>query len=216
MRKKTCLIALSLFCFTIIGLFWTVPSDASNVKDCLDGTADCKEMNSPANNEIETETIEGQPKTDGKGSLVFDIIKMGVALLIVLGLIYALLKLLNKRNKLYEHVKAMENLGGISVGQNKSIQIVRIGSALYVVGVGDNVELLKEITDEATKKEFVSNTDDRQSNPTAFISQLFHKEQPSQTEKFKHLFTTELDKLKKNRKEIVNQQKKDDEHDGIY
>ena len=41
----------------------------------------------------------------------------------------------------------MKNMGGISLGQQKSIQLVVIGEAYYLIGVGDDIRLLKEITD---------------------------------------------------------------------
>ena len=41
----------------------------------------------------------------------------------------------------------MKNMGGISLGQHKSIQLVVIGETYYLIGVGDDISLLKEITD---------------------------------------------------------------------
>ena len=41
----------------------------------------------------------------------------------------------------------MKNMGGISLGQHKSIQLVVIGESYYLIGVGDDIRLLKEITD---------------------------------------------------------------------
>ena len=43
----------------------------------------------------------------------------------------------------------MKNMGGISLGQHKSIQLVVIGESYYLIGVGDDIRLLKEITDPA-------------------------------------------------------------------
>ncbi|MDT2247325.1 flagellar biosynthetic protein FliO [Paenibacillus larvae] len=36
-------------------------------------------------------------------------------------------------------------MGGVPLGQNKSIQIVEIGQSLYIVGVGDNIQLLEKV-----------------------------------------------------------------------
>ena len=41
----------------------------------------------------------------------------------------------------------MKNMGGISLGQQKSVQLVVIGNQYYLIGVGDDIRLLKEITD---------------------------------------------------------------------
>ena len=42
----------------------------------------------------------------------------------------------------------MKNLGGLSLGAQKSAQLIQIGNRLYIVGVGDNITLLKEIDNE--------------------------------------------------------------------
>ncbi|MGM8364126.1 flagellar biosynthetic protein FliO [Virgibacillus sp. W0181] len=217
MRKKR---YISVLMFLFLGMFvlsTTVHAEVPNVKDCLDGSADCPELGETNDAEMELND-EAQTKGTNSQSIVFDLIKMVFALLLVLALIYFLLKFLNKRSKLYQQVKALENMGGISVGQNKSIQIVRIGSKLYVIGVGENVELLQEITDETLKQELFTNDQTDESKPTAMFNNLFNqKSNKGSSKKFNQLFSNELDKLKKTRKEIIDQQKKkEDEHDGIY
>ncbi len=62
-----------------------------------------------------------------KDSLAISIVKTIVLLGLILFLIYFLLKLLNKKNRLFQQSKTLENLGGISLGQNKSIQVIRVG-----------------------------------------------------------------------------------------
>ena len=42
---------------------------------------------------------------------------------------------------------SIRSLGGVPLGQNKSIQIVEIGHSLFVVGVGENIQLLDKIID---------------------------------------------------------------------
>src|SRR5690606_36947570 len=70
-----------------------------------------------------------------------------IALLFVLSLIYGIVLILRKRNRLLEQNDIIENFGGITVGPNKSIQLIRIGSHVYAVGVGDHVDLMLEITE---------------------------------------------------------------------
>src|SRR5699024_11744787 len=57
--------------------------------------------------------------------LGLNIVKMVFALLLILALIYTLLCFLKKRRS-YEKAGSLENIGGISVGQQKSVQIIRI------------------------------------------------------------------------------------------
>ena len=41
----------------------------------------------------------------------------------------------------------VQNLGGLSLGAQKSVQLLQVGKTLYLVGVGEDVQLLREITD---------------------------------------------------------------------
>ena len=81
------------------------------------------------------------------GSSAGDYIKTLFALVFVLGLLFGLLKFVNRKNKLYDKNRLMKNMGGISLGQHKSIQLVVVGESYYLIGVGDDIRLLKEITD---------------------------------------------------------------------
>jgi len=81
------------------------------------------------------------------GSSAGDYIKTLFALVFVLGILFGLLKFVNRKNRLYDKNRLMKNMGGISLGQHKSIQLVVIGESYYLIGVGDDIRLLKEITD---------------------------------------------------------------------
>nr|WP_246187679.1 flagellar biosynthetic protein FliO [Ornithinibacillus caprae] len=147
---------------------------------------------------------------------------MFFALLLVLALIYFLLKFLNKRNKLFSRVKALENVGGINLGPSKSIQIIRVGSKLYLVGVGDNVELLQEITDPEMINEIISSHEEQSSfsanNLWSTVLQKTNHTNRATNDKdkkeFKNMFSTELDKLKQNRNTLRNMnEQKDERHE---
>lgn len=114
-----------------------------------DSDADKKSDTEELNLETDTNAPIADPSSDGKavGSSVGDYIKVMVALLFVVGLLYGLLKLVNRKNRLYDKNRFMKNMGGLSLGQHKSIQLVVIGESYYLVGVGDDVSLLKEISD---------------------------------------------------------------------
>ncbi len=170
-----------------------------------------------------TDTEEESPESEdtGNGSLVLNLIQMVFALFLILVLIYLLLKFLNKRNKLFTQVKALENLGGIAVGPSKSIQIIRVGSKLYLIGVGENVQLLEEIEDEQLRKEILNSYKDQATfRPDNFLS-IFQKNSSQDTESsssnkndFKNLFSSELEKLKLNRKNLMNKHtEKEDNHE---
>lgn len=124
-------------------------SDYWGTETVKDNDADKKSDTEQLDLETDTDVPIADPSSDGKavGSSVGDYIKVMVALLFVVGLLYGLLKFVNRKNRLYDKNRYMINIGGLSLGQHKSIQLVVIGDSYYLVGVGDDVSLLKEITD---------------------------------------------------------------------
>jgi len=179
-----------------------------SVNDCLEGDAVCEEETAPITENESEDEQEPIAASNDSNSLLFDLVKMFFALLLVLGLIYIMLKLLNKRNKMFNQIKHLENLGGISVGQNKSIQIIRIGSRFYVVGVGDNVEMLQEITDEKMIDQLSVQEQEKPLSLHMFLPSFLQKKSDNTTtdqdaRNFKHLFSEELDKLKQNRNKLI-------------
>jgi flagellar protein FliO/FliZ len=219
LQKK---IYFSAFMLSIIFLFsFTMDVDARmpSVIDCMQNNAGCEENGEDHTQikEPEKEQIDQPHENDTSESLPFVIIKTFVALILVLALIYLLIKLLSKRNKLFQQVKALENLGGISVGQNKSIQIVRVGTQVFLVGVGDNVEMLQEVTDEHVLQDLLHK--DEHDGITPHLGQWLPSLQSKpngkrSTSDFKLSFFRELDKLKETRKVVMNQHtQKEDEHE---
>ena len=70
------------------------------------------------------------------------------ATMFVVGLLYSVLKFVNKKIDLFKSTHLIENLGGTMLGANRSVQLIKIGNRLLLVGVGENIQLLKEIENE--------------------------------------------------------------------
>jgi flagellar protein FliO/FliZ len=81
------------------------------------------------------------------------VLKVLFFLLLIIGLFFILIRLLALRNRSAAFGRPIRSIGGVPLGQNKSLQIVSVGKALYIVGVGDNVQLLDKIDDERTVAE---------------------------------------------------------------
>jgi flagellar protein FliO/FliZ len=217
--KKISLVICFIAVFSFSLLSNEVSASSANVTDWLNEEEEGE--NSPTEQEgnNQEEQVE-QGQVEESGSMLFDLIKMFFALVLVLALIYVLLKFLNKRNKLFTKVRALESLGGVSVGQNKSVQIVRLGDRFYLLGVGDNVELLQEITDANVKADLIRQ-DEAQQGTGGILADLFQSKGKSTTSTmksdgsdFKDLFSGELKKLKNNRNKLIQQQKqKEDRHE---
>jgi flagellar protein FliO/FliZ len=71
-----------------------------------------------------------------------------IVLIIIIGLILIMVKLLSQKNRFWLGNRTVRPLGGVQLGQNKSLQLVEIGRSIYVIGVGENVNLLQRIDDE--------------------------------------------------------------------
>lgn len=59
----------------------------------------------------------------------------------------------------------LQNLGGIQLGQQKSVQVIRVGDRFFIVGVGDSIQLLDEIRDEAEIQQLVEKAGQTHSAP---------------------------------------------------
>lgn len=209
-------------CFMSIHISYASTSDAT-AKECFENP-EMPKCNDSGEEDQESSSPLNQSEQEEAPSVIWTVIKLVLALGFVILLIYALLKFVNKRNQMFSNVRTMQNLGGISLGQQKSLQMVRIGNRYYVVGVGDNVELLTEIEDEQTIQELSESSQGESFNPGARIASLLSnsKGQQSQASKdsdssiqFQQLFQSELKSLKDKRKKVIQkqQEKKEDSHE---
>ncbi|MDY0405875.1 flagellar biosynthetic protein FliO [Virgibacillus sp. 179-BFC.A HS] len=189
----------------------TVLAKDKNVEEWLEQNNDVRQDKSEKDENVQQEKIS---EAASSPSLMFSFVKVIIVLGIILLLIYFAAKFLQKRNRLFHQVKAMENLGGISVGNQKSIQIIRVGEKLYMLGVGENVEMLKEITDEQTKNAILQEREDTShkiENLPSFLSKN-KKRQPKNDPDFKKLFVKELDNLRHSRNQILNRNQNEENH----
>lgn len=214
MNKKLSFILLCIILINIVSVDIHSVTAEENVKDCLENEDDClKDLEQPIN-EIDANETEITEESSSTSSLIFNVIKMILALFFVLALIYLLLHFLKRRNKLFQIPHILENLGGISVGQNKSIQLVRIGEKIYVVGVGENVEMLQEITDQEIIEELLQK-DQQQINTVPMLQQFFKNQLMGTKENKKETFSTtledELHKIKESRTSIIDKYREKDE-----
>ncbi len=209
MKKLTWIIQ-----FFIILTITISPISASHATDNVSDMFTENGENTELNQEEQTE--ENNQNSDivsDDGSLILDLIKMVFMLGIVLGLIYFLLKFLQKRNKMFQQTRSLENLGGISLGSNKSIQMVKIGSKIFVVGVGENVQLLTEIEDEQLLEELMNQGDKPSPMNQTFQSFMKQwkrkgeesKDKDNQNRSFKQLFHKELTSMKQERTQLIDQ-----------
>lgn len=146
----------------------------------------------PKTNEIKEESKQKVGVTG------WDIFKTIFTLLFVVALLIGLLKWLQKKNNLSPSVQTIKNLGGTNLGGNRSVQLIKAGNSILVVGIGDDVQLLKEIQDEREIQTIIEQYNkrmDQMIKPNDIVSKLQTSWQSRKsTEKREQSFKTELDK----------------------
>lgn len=199
--------------FIIIMFFWTASIQAKNVTDWIeDQDLDLDQEQE----DIQKEPVQEYSTEKQESSFVWSLLKLVGILALLIGLLYVGIRIFTKRNRQMRDLNVLENLGGIPVGQQKSVQLVRVGSSFYLLGVGENVELLQEITDESLIQELEELTErpDEESLLSVFRHQKKTKEEQHAPSSFKDMYTKELDHLMNQRKDMIqSRQKKEEENE---
>lgn len=80
----------------------------------------------------------------GTGSMIGYLVQVIFSLGFIVLLIFLLLRFLGKRQVAQSH-GPIKVISAAALGNGKTLQVVMIGESLYIVGVGDNVQLLRQI-----------------------------------------------------------------------
>ncbi|WP_182199167.1 flagellar biosynthetic protein FliO [Paraliobacillus salinarum] len=214
----------------LIGLFLipntiVASSDNDNVYEWLNDDANKQDDSERNNTDNQVNKVDESKEViidENRSTNFFEIIvRIIFALLLIVALIYGMLKLLNKKNKLTRSSNLLNNLGGIPLGTNKSVQIIQIGDRLFVVGVGENIELLTEIKEQEMKEQLLEENDTNNSSGASVakilgntFSNLSNKKEKNQDEisdSFSNMFKSELNHLKQTRTKITNRYKRKEE-----
>ncbi|KHE71979.1 flagellar biosynthetic protein FliO [Halobacillus sp. BBL2006] len=202
---------LSLFLWSSQTVTLASPSATECFKNpelqgCPTPDSESDSLGSPVDPENE-DAVESTP------SLLWNIIKLIFALFFILALIYGLLKFFNNRNIVFSKNRTMENLGGMNLAPNRSIQAVRVGKQVFILGVGESIELITEVTDRETKDALVKQ-EDQQGMDTAFgfekwidkFKKTKNSSTPPSNVQFQQLFETQLKDMKNKRQRLTKQQ----------
>ena len=182
-------------------------AEGEYVDECLERPELCDDSLTPGVESQKQSELLQEKKTE---SLFLEVVRLIFALLLVIGLIYFFLYFLRKKNKFGNRIESLENLGGITVGQNKSVQLIRLGDRLFLIGVGENITLLDEITDEDIIQKIMNENLQQMQDVSAgkLLGNLISKNN-GKKDSFHQLFTEELKQLKQNRKSIIDKSKED-------
>jgi len=189
----------------------------NSIKDCLEDESKCSEDQLKEVENNEETTTDNNENTPTVGLTFWDFLKMIFATIFVIALLYAILKFINKRSRSFSSNQLVENLGGTALGTNRSIQIVKIGNRVLVVGVGEDVKLLKEIDDEEEARQIIEDYNNRMDQlvqPSDIVTKLIErtrkiKQGTSREEtSFSSTLKAQLEELSKGRKKLFDEMEK--------
>lgn len=172
--------------------------------------------------EVETNLEEDLFLDSGETSKTafFLVLKIIFYLIIILFLIYGLIKFLASRQRKLSPHQLFQTLGGTSLGHNKSLQIVKVGNTYYLLGVAEQISLIKEITSPEEIALIEREIAEEESIITKGFGQLFHSKRSTAQDKnpnsFQNLFEESLKEQKSKRKALEKNLStiKDDNEEG--
>lgn len=199
-----------LIVFVLVGNFDVYAEQVTSVKECIENPEKCNEENKKS---IENGSDESVSEESNKVGLdVWDFIKMVFATLFVVGLLYFMLKFINKRNKVYSQTQFIQNIGGTSLGGNRSVQMIKIGDRILIVGVGENIQLLKEIENDEEVRQILTTYNKRIEQlmgPSDIVTKVLKRARTDQSmdnskeeSAFSSILKTQLDEISLGRKKL--------------
>ncbi|OMF63193.1 flagellar biosynthesis protein FliZ [Paenibacillus sp. FSL R5-0490] len=217
---------LLLFSIVLLGVQPQAQAEQLNnsVKECMKNSEECGKQELKESKDSKTAEGQNQQDESGKIGLTFwDFIKMILATGFTIGLLYGLLKFINKKSKVYNRSQLVENLGGTALGANRSIQLIKVGQRILVVGVGENIQLLKEIDNSEEYSQIIKEHNDKLEQlirPSDIVTKVMKRTQQTEESKqgsqnFSTLLGIQLAEMKKGRKKLFDElerkgQKKDE------
>jgi flagellar protein FliO/FliZ len=92
--------------------------------------------------------LPGEPTLRSSDASTFGMmVKVVLFLIVIIGIFLLIMKVISQKNKMFQSGRSIKSIGGLGLGQNKSVQLVQIGRSLYILGVGNDVELVSKIDD---------------------------------------------------------------------
>ncbi|WP_240542648.1 flagellar biosynthetic protein FliO [Exiguobacterium qingdaonense] len=114
----------------------------------------------------QTDELESNVPTTA--STISDGVKVVLSLVVVVGGFIVLMRWLGSKTQV-KATQHMKHLGGVPLGKDRSVQLVKLGDQVYVLGVGDSIQLLDRLDAESMEDEQTESLSLRTSNSNAFL-----------------------------------------------
>lgn len=211
-QKVSKSVVITALFFLLIALPISVNASEPNVNDWIN---DEQPKDQP--NEVKKE--DSLELNTANTSITKIIGKLILYTFLILILIYALIKFLALRQKSLQPNQAIKLMGGTPLGNNKSLQLVKVGDQLLLIGVGDQVTLLKEFLNEEEIKNIEENLTNQPSalsnSLTSFLKEKMN-DRKKQSNSFENIFSQSLDKIKGKQDQFEQDVRKKDDEEGRF
>lgn len=149
-------------------------------------------------------SVYASTENSSKADIGNSIAQLFFSLFMVLILIYILFWLMKKKNK-FSGTNLYNHLGGLPLGQNKSIQTIEIGNKIYILGVGQDIKLINIVENEEDI-DAIKNSVKVEANSNLFneLTTRFIKKNNSSTSRFERELAEKIEQLKHKRAQSVN------------
>ncbi|WP_197277466.1 flagellar biosynthetic protein FliO [Bacillus sp. FJAT-27245] len=94
-------------------------------------------------------------------------IKFIFSFLLIIGLLYAVLRYLSKKGNPLNKGGLFHGIGGHSLGNNRSVQLLMVGDTLYILGVGESINLLRMVPPGEEQTRLLEMVAEKQGDPIA-------------------------------------------------
>lgn len=162
---------------------------------------------------------ENDTLVEGSTSVFPLLLQTFFALLFIIGLIYVLFRFLNKRQQQFFGKTVVRTLGGCALGPQKSLQVVQIGSSIYIVGVGEDVHLIRHVENKSEVEELLQSLDAHLQNGATFqipslVSRFMRKRnQDTEQQTFQSMLQMKMKEVRHQREQL-KEEILDDEEKG--
>ncbi|MDQ0217064.1 flagellar biosynthesis protein FliZ [Peribacillus cavernae] len=165
----------------------------------------------PAETKADHPDSKEKPASSKSTALTFwDFLRMVFATIFVVALLYVSLRFINKKSRTYQKANFIENIGGTTLGSNRSVQLIKVGKSILVVGVGETIQLLKEIDNQEEYRELLQDYNqkiDHLIQPGDIISKLKQRlaVPDRKTTGFASQLKKQLDEIAASRKQAIEE-----------
>lgn len=135
------------------------------------------------------------PGLDKEESILPSLVKLIVSFAFIIILIFLLLRFWTHKTRAIQTRGPFRLIGGLPLGTNRSMQVVQFGKTIYVLGVGENVQLLQTIQPGEEYDSIISDLDSVSMSATSFdVKRWFQKEEKAE-QNWDAIFQAKLQEL---------------------